>query len=706
MASDDSFGLTAALRRTVIWVVSLAVVGILIGAIYLRFTTKRHVAVATVVIERMEAPGGNSTGADSLDAVLDAQAEILRSSDVVRLADANANFALLRSFASGPDRDPVRAIRRDLQIERPAGTSKLLVSYASPEPLDAQRVVDEVVRAYQAYQSDQRTRKSREMASAIESQRRDALDRLGAARRVLADFDAGRNAGEANLVAPATQQVESMARAATDAQLETFAARRAYDDAVANAGATLSGLNDQQLEEALAQAGANAPDSSDLINQEAAALAQQLTELRRTYAANHPAVARATARLKQIRLVQVASARQRWKAAQTREADIRLALDELQTRTTGRTARESERERLAAEVASLQTQAEEIERQYAQVSLATMAGTLNIHASDAIVDHEDYPAVPRTAPTLATAGLIGLVAGGLLALLGEYRTAGTLRHVVPAALDRDTAAATPSAERATRTVGVPVVGAIPDADEAADEIAGDVRIGQASHADPFGPIANAVRAMRRRLDIEGKLPATIVLTAAAPGQGVSVLAANLAATIAREGRKVLLVDAYFANPAVAAEWSVSSDRGLTELVAGGDPLELIQTTSVPRLDALPTGSVPADSAALFNDDQFLRLITALTSAYDHVVFDAAPLSAGDDARIIASACDATVLVSRPGTAWLRRAAGGRDLLLTVGANLLGVALNRVASDGERRPDRDRTEGAAAAAPPSGERDAE
>lgn len=658
-----------ALRRAILWVVGFAIVGLVVGGLYLRFATKRHVAVAKVTIERL-APGlaTGKAAEESLDAVIEVQSEILRSTDVLRLADANGDLGSLRTFAAGDAlRDPVVEIRRDLRVDRTPGSATITVSYAAPDPSDAARVVDEVCRAYQSYQSDRSTRRSRELAGTIETQQRETREKLAAARRELAAFDSGGPlAGP-----PATQQVASLAQAMTTAQVDTFGARRLYDEALANAGPQLAGLDDKQLEETLAQAGASAPDSSELIAQEAAALGQQLTELRRTFAENHPAVARATARLKQIRLLQVASARQRWQAAQAREGDLRKALEQLQSTTSVQTARGVERDRLVAEANRLQAQADEIDRQLNQIVLATTAGSLNITVSDADVDHRDYPALPRTGPTLATAGLIGLVVGGLLALLGEFRSVGTLRHVVPSPRE---SSHSPSGDRAARQLGVPVLGSIPEADDADERSA---PVAWAGQLDPFGTVANAVRTMRRSLEIEGKLPATIILTAAADGQGTTSLAMNLATTIAREGRKVLIADLNYANPNLARTLEIDGTRGLTELVADGDPLELIRTTSIARLDVLPAGAKPADSGAMLNDDRFLRLLTNLTSAYDHVIFDAAPLSRGDDARIVASVCDGTVLVSRPSPASLRRTAGARDLLLTVGANLLGVVLNRV-----------------------------
>ena len=654
--------------------------GLVIGLVYLRVATTKHIAASTVLIERLAPSLAAGTGDTSAAAVVDAQVEVIRSSDVLRLAETNGNFAGMTTFAHV--HDPLALLRTDLRIDHPVGGNVLTVAFPSPNDAEAIAIVDEVIKSYQSYQSDRRTQKSRELAASIDSTRRGVTDQLASARKDLNAFDTANGPATG---APATQQVSSMADALTKAQLETFTTHRAYDEAVADAGSVLQGLNDQQLEQALQQAGANAPDSSEMVSQEVYALSQQLAELRKTYAENHPAVQRATQRLRQIRLLQVAGTRQRWAASQAREADLRKAFEQLQTTNSTQSTRAGERERLTGEVTRLQARLDELDKQVGQVLLATTAGSLNIEVlAPAEIDRPGFPALPRPAPTLATTSLVGLVIGGLLALIGEYREVGSLRHVVPV---RDTV---PSADRAARTLGVPVLALVPESDDHDDQ---ETPVTWSAQFDPFGPVANAVRTMRRALEVDGKLPATIVVTAASDQQGTTNIAINLATTIAREGRKVLIVDLNFRVPAVASALEVDGSRGLTELVAGGDPLELIRTTSIARLDVLGAGVTPADAAAMLNDERFIRLMSTLTTAYDHVIFDAAPLSRGDDARIVASVCDATVLISRPSPAALRRAAGARDLLLTVGANLVGVTLSRVsasAAAGGATSDIDRT----------------
>lgn len=667
--SEDTLG--AALRRRLLTVVACCILGVVGGLAYLALTPKKYVAASRLIVEQVAPTGGTKD-----EGVVEAQAELVRSRDVLRLADRDRSLGSLPSLASKTD--PVPEVQRNLRVEAQPRRNVIVVTYASTSREDAVRVVDLVVEAYRTYSSDERSRRAEQLAGVIRESQGKIDQEIQRARDALAQFDASH--GNASAVQASTQRSAGLADAFARAQLDTFAAKKTYDDAVANAGPALAGLSDKQLEEALQGAGSTvAADSGEIVAQEVQALARQLAELRRTYAENHPAVIRATQRLQQMRLAQVAGARQRWQAAQAREASLQDALDKMQRDVTGLASRSSERARLVEELNRAQGRREALDRQLNEVLLSTAAGALNVRIdTPAEIDPVEHPPLPQPAPTLATAAAIGLVLGGLFALIGEFRDAGSLRHVGSL---RSTLG---SAGDAGSALKMRVLANIPAAES--DEPNSPADLVRSSHSDPFGPIANAVRTMRLAMEIDGRLPATVLLTAAGHQQGTTTIAANLAMTIAKENRRVLLVDLNFHAPIVASLLGVDAAAGLAELIDGGEPLELIKPTAVPRLDLLPPGMPRVDTGTLLNDDRFVTLLTMLGTAYDHVIFDAPPLSDGDDARIVASLCDGTVLVSKSTSASLRRAAGARDLLLMVGANLLGVAVSRGKSEGPASSD--------------------
>jgi len=69
------------------------------------------------------------------------------------------------------------------------------------------------------------------------------------------------------------------------------------------------------------------------------------------------------------------------------------------------------------------------------------------------------------------------------------------------------------------------------------------------------------------------------------------------------------------------------------------------------------------------------LLRDLSSQYDQVVVDSPPVAPVTDARILAAACDSTVLVIRADKTSRRVAEHARDALASVGAAVLGVVVN-------------------------------
>jgi Mrp family chromosome partitioning ATPase len=68
----------------------------------------------------------------------------------------------------------------------------------------------------------------------------------------------------------------------------------------------------------------------------------------------------------------------------------------------------------------------------------------------------------------------------------------------------------------------------------------------------------------------------------------------------------------------------------------------------------------------------------LTQQYDLIVIDSPPVVMVSDARIVAAACDAVVLVLRAEKTPRRLSTHARDLLHSVGAKMVGVVINDVA----------------------------
>src|SRR6185503_5192825 len=111
----------------------------------------------------------------------------------------------------------------------------------------------------------------------------------------------------------------------------------------------------------------------------------------------------------------------------------------------------------------------------------------------------------------------------------------------------------------------------------------------------------------------------VLITSAAPGDGKSRLAASLAASLARSGARVLLVDADLLCPSLHTLLHAQPAAGLAEALAGGGPPNA--HAHAPGLSIIWAGAAGTDSAGLLASPHMGALIREWRSQYDFVLLD-------------------------------------------------------------------------------------
>lgn len=175
---------------------------------------------------------------------------------------------------------------------------------------------------------------------------------------------------------------------------------------------------------------------------------------------------------------------------------------------------------------------------------------------------------------------------------------------------------------------------------------------------------------------------TVLVTSATPGEGKTVIAANLAVAFAQAGRQTVLVDADMRRPDVHNLLRLSNERGLSSMLrtTSENPASVLQPTEQPELQVLTTGPLPPNPAELIGSQRMRNLVDRLAKDADIVVIDSPPLNSVTDAALLASMTDGTLLVidtRRTPTAAVRMA---RDALTRSGARILGATLNKRSID--------------------------
>jgi succinoglycan biosynthesis transport protein ExoP len=184
---------------------------------------------------------------------------------------------------------------------------------------------------------------------------------------------------------------------------------------------------------------------------------------------------------------------------------------------------------------------------------------------------------------------------------------------------------------------------------------------------------------------------TLVVTSAAPGEGKTLTAANLAVTLAYDGLRVLLVDCDIRRPRVHGLFHLPRAPGLMELLTtssapGAPPLPAIRETAIAGLSVLPCGALPSNAANLLSGTRMRVLLQDLREQFDIIVLDTPPVLATADAGIVASLTDGVLLVVRAGTTDRNAAQRACQQLANVGARVIGTVLNdpggEVAKEGD------------------------
>lgn len=196
---------------------------------------------------------------------------------------------------------------------------------------------------------------------------------------------------------------------------------------------------------------------------------------------------------------------------------------------------------------------------------------------------------------------------------------------------------------------------------------------------PFGPAAEAIRALRSRLSLLwlNDQNRTLVVAGTRAGVGSSALIANLAVAFAQLGSRTLLIDANFRNSAQQSLFGLSGDGGLSSLLLGRISFNdaCVQVPSFEHLCVLPAGAAPPNPQELLSRVTFNYLLEAAEDRFSVVLIDAPPLLDYADAQMIVARGGACMLVTRRHRTRLAEVERATAQIQSIGAVLLGAVLN-------------------------------
>jgi succinoglycan biosynthesis transport protein ExoP len=174
-------------------------------------------------------------------------------------------------------------------------------------------------------------------------------------------------------------------------------------------------------------------------------------------------------------------------------------------------------------------------------------------------------------------------------------------------------------------------------------------------------------------------PSTLLITSPREGDGKSLIAANLAAALARAQRRVVLVDADLRDPSLHELLGLDAERGLAELLQmelKSPEVSFIQRTYVPNLSVLTSGFGSESAGELLASPRTAEVIGRLGQDHEFVVLDSPSLATASDATVLTSLVDAVVLVVGKMPASDEVVQTARRQLEGAGARRIWVVVNR------------------------------
>ncbi|MBL8931477.1 MAG: P-loop NTPase [Kineosporiaceae bacterium] len=201
--------------------------------------------------------------------------------------------------------------------------------------------------------------------------------------------------------------------------------------------------------------------------------------------------------------------------------------------------------------------------------------------------------------------------------------------------------------------------------------------------------AESFRRLRSHLPLTsvGTGDGSLLVTSAAPGEGRTTTAVNLAVSLAHTGVEVVLIDADLHGRGVAAALALDPDQpGLTSVLTGDTELDeaLRPCAQGLGLRVITAGPVVANPGDLLATPRMAWLLRTLVSDGMTVVLDSPALESVADAVTLARLCESSVLTAHCGLTRVASLRAAVTELAATGTSVLGVVLIAVPRAGTRR----------------------
>lgn len=169
----------------------------------------------------------------------------------------------------------------------------------------------------------------------------------------------------------------------------------------------------------------------------------------------------------------------------------------------------------------------------------------------------------------------------------------------------------------------------------------------------------------------------IMVASSGAREGRSIIASNLAKTLADSEKKTILLDCDNRNPNIHKIFRIPNEKGLTNILMGEVKFEETNyETKQKNLYVITLGDKTLNYAELLSTSRLNAFLQKLKESFDYIIIDTPPVTLIDDAQVISKYTDACIFVVAAHKIDRKSVVLGKESLEKAGANIIGVVFNR------------------------------
>lgn len=234
-----------------------------------------------------------------------------------------------------------------------------------------------------------------------------------------------------------------------------------------------------------------------------------------------------------------------------------------------------------------------------------------------------------------------------------------------------------SADELTRTLGFHVLGTMPALPQKILTNPGGVDGARYFYWQNL--LTQSIDGIRTLLLHEAEaLSARVIMVVSAVGrEGKTTLSNHLASSIARAGKKTLLIDGDLIRPSANKTFDQALTPGLCEVLRGQtEPSDVLLPTQVSGLWVVTAGQVDRAAIQKLAQDELEKLLVRWKAEFDYIIVDSSPVLPVAHTLLIAKQVDAAVLAIMHDTSRLPPVFAACSRLTNLGVHIIGAVFSK------------------------------